>query len=326
MELTSLESENYSLISKVVDESNQFTIRFREILVAFLLNYNSKTTTATYATSVRLFLDFLSPLLSHPSELERKHLILYKKHMQDKGYSVNTVLKHMSVVSSLCKFLAYEGIVMNDLSYGINRPKPKNKREQAAFTEKEVALIFDSMDKNSYSYLFHRAILTMGFNTGLRSSELRNLKFKNVSKVQSHYLVTTVVKGGANHEIPLNKAVVSALSSHVRNMKKLGFSCLTEDYLFPRLKLKENKPISAKSLNNLLQKYINKAGINKQHNKRYSAHSMRATLASCMLTSLGVPLQDVQSVLGHSSPSTTQRYNKFKKSYDQNPVYKVHFL
>ena len=52
---------------------------------------------------------------------------------------------------------------------------------------------------------------------------------------------------------------------------------------------------------------------------------MRATLATHLLNTVEAPLEDVQHLLGHSSPATTQHYNKRKKGHNKSPVYRIDY-
>ena len=82
----------------------------------------------------------------------------------------------MSAVSSLCKHLAHEGFIEKDLSYGLKRPRSDNRRETADFSDDEVKLLFSALDEKKRSFTSHRALLAVGFYTGLRSAEIRHLK------------------------------------------------------------------------------------------------------------------------------------------------------
>jgi site-specific recombinase XerD len=86
-----------------------------------------------------------------------------------------------------------------------------------------------------------------------------------------------------------------------------------------------NTPISAKGLSKVLQKAMARAGIVPSSIRRYSPHSMRATLAGHLLNTVEAPLEQVQRTLGHASPTTTQAYNKRQADHDKNPVYRIEY-
>ena len=70
---------------------------------------------------------------------------------------------------------------------------------------------------------------------------------------------------------------------------------------------------------------LKKAGIETPPSRRISTHSMRATVASHLLNERGAKLEDVQDLLGHSSPATTRMYDKRKRSHDKAPGYLIQY-
>lgn len=306
-------------------QKSELTERMESVMAAFLLNFPSKGTATEYARSAKEFLAFVAPQVRSIEEIRRDHIIFYKKHLTNRGLSNKTILKKLSAISSLCKFLAHEGMVDRDLTYGIRRPKTYNKKETAALTEEEVTKIFASLNPKAYGYYAHRAILATGFYTGLRSSEIRNLKIGDICEAEGHKIIKTIIKGDKPHEVPINPTLFEYLKDHVTRLSELGFECEKEDYLFPRLKPRENKPISGKSLRQILNGALKRAGIQKSDARRYSPHTMRATVATHLLNKVEAPLEEVQRLLGHSNPSTTQKYNKRTRSHERSPIYEIDF-
>ncbi len=309
-------------ISKTAPE----LLLLKETFAAFLTNLSAKTA-LTYKSEVVEFLSFVTAnfSLSSPSELRRNHIIFYRDSLEKRELSNKTILKKLSAISSFCKFLANDRLVEKDIVYGIKRPRTENKKETADLSDRDVRKLFDSMKTNGVYYVHHRAILAVGFYTGLRSSEIRNLKLKNYAKVDGHTVLRCLIKGAKVHEIPLNPFVVRCLDEHIEKLKNMGLALSSEHYLFPAIKTRQNKPIQAKSLCRIFQNRLKDAGIELSTLRRYSPHSMRATLAGHLLNTVEAPLEQVQQALGHSSPTTTMRYNKRKKGHDKSPVYKIEY-
>ncbi len=295
-----------------------------KVFLGFLLN-KSELTAREYAPAIREFLAFNGKDIQKPQDIRRHHLIYFKKHLEDKGQANKTILKKLSAVSSLCKHLAEEGLVEVDLSYGVTRPRDQNKFESADFSDEEVKRIFAALNPKRYNFEQYRALLAVGFYTGLRSSEIRHLKIKDLGEVRGHRVLRTLIKGGKLHELPLNQFVVFALSEHMRKLKELGFELKDEDYLFPLLKPKANRPYSRDGLRYIIKVCVKNAGIQEASFRRYSPHSMRATFAGHLLNIVGAPLEEVQRLMGHSSPVTTQKYDKRDKSHDKSPIYRIEF-
>lgn len=300
----------------------------KETFQAFLKNF-SKNTALSYEVEVKRFLFYVAKThsLRTARDLRRNHIIEYKSYLiETKGFSNKTVLRKLSSISSFCKFLASVDLVEKDIVYGVKRPTTENQTETADLSDKDVRKLFESMNSKEDVYtVHHRAILAVGFYTGLRSSEIRNLTLKSYAKLDGHMLLRCKIKNDKTHEIALNPFVVRCLDEHIESLKKLGFVLNPDHYLFPSIKTRQNKPIHAKSLWKIFQNRIQNAGIELSTVRRYSPHSMRATMAGHLLNTIEAPLADVQKALGHSSPNTTMKYNKREKSHDKSPVYKIDY-
>lgn len=304
----------------VLSESEQ------KAVTGFFHSFSSKLTSKEYVSASGEFLKFVSRDIDRLGELRRDHLILYQKWLQERGRAEKTILKKISAISSFLKHLAHEGMVEKDLSYGLKRPKSHNKRETADFTDEEVKRIFAALNPKRQTFYAHRAILAVGFYTGLRSREIIGLKIKNVAEVKGHRVLNLKIKGNKPHEVPLNPFAWMCISEHIEKLKDWGFDTESpEQWLFPRLKPMENKPITQQGLTQILKSRMKDAGIKKSLVRRYSPHSMRATLAGHLLNTIQAPLEQVQRTLGHSSPTTTMRYNKRELEHHKSPVYKIDY-
>lgn len=300
--------------------------RLEKTLAAFFCSHGSELTSREYLRAGREFLELSFQDIQSINELSRDHLIFYQKWLKRRGQAQKTILKKMSAVSSLCKHLAHEGFIDCDLSYGLKRPRSDNRRETADFSDDEVRRLFAALDAKKKSFTSHRALLAVGFYTGLRSSEIRNLRVRNLAEVKGHRVLSLRIKGDKPHEVPLNPFAFRCLSEHIERLGLLGFDIRDpKQWLFPSLSPIRNSPISSTALEKILKALIKKSGINCSSVRRYSPHSMRATLAGHLLNVVEAPLDQVQRTLGHASPATTIKYNKREQSYDKNPVYRIEY-
>jgi integrase len=197
------------------------------------------------------------------------------------------------------------------------------KKETAALSADDVKKVFAALPKNKW-FTAHRAMLAVGFYTGLRSAEIRHLKVGDYGAIDGHRVLNLLAKGDVRHEVPITPFVVRCLDEHLEGLKALGFALNSADYLFPRLHPKPvNEPISQVALRNLFLRKLGAAEIKQSPLRRYCPHSMRATLATHLLTQADVPLEDVARLLGHRNPATTKTYIKEEKHHDKSPVYKI---
>ncbi|RJO59223.1 hypothetical protein C4546_03285 [Candidatus Parcubacteria bacterium] len=146
-----------------------------------------------------------------------------------------------------------------------------------------------------------KAILEMLFSTGLRVSELANLKKENVNLQKEEF--TARGKGGKLRVVFLSQAARRWLGEYLENRSD------QEPWLFLRhdravKKSAENlKPLTPRSVQRLVQFYAKAAGIT----KRVTPHTLRHSYATDLLMN-GADIRSVQSMLGHASITTTQIY------------------
>lgn len=317
-------------LQKVGMPANTLSIdqKILESIRAYYANFESAQTSRTYQAVAREFFSLVSSKIEHLGELHRNHVIAYAAWLRENGKSRNTINSKLSAISSLCKHLAYEGIVDRDLTYGVKRPKQTNVKETADFEDAQIKQIFNSLNPKRKFFTSHRAILAIGFYTGLRSLEIRTLKVKYLAEVAGHRVLKLIIKGNKPHEVPLTPFCYHAITEHLQFLKKRYDVDISdgEQWIFPTLgPVFKNQPISKSGLNVVLNTKLKQAGIPISSARRYSPHSMRATVASHLLNEKNVPLEDVQRLLGHSSPQTTQKYNKRIKDHDKSPVYKIDY-
>lgn len=137
------------------------------------------------------------------------------------------------------------------------------------------------------------AILEMLFSTGMRVSELVSLK---VSDIKGEDEIPILGKGGKRRVVFLSpnskEALGVYLTSHPGKSEALFVS-----------KFQPEKPLTVRSVQRIVQKYAQLAGLS----EKVTPHTLRHTFATDLLKS-GADLRAVQALLGHSSVTTTQRY------------------
>lgn len=305
----------------------QRSSKLERTIEAFFDSFHSSLTAKEYKRAAFEFFSVTGEGIRDISELSRDHIIFYQKWIREKGLSEKTELKKLSAISSLMKHLAHEGFVDRDLSYGVKRPKNYTKKETADFSDYQVRKIFEALDPDRKCFTSHRAILAVGFFTGLRSTEIRTLKIENLMELDGHRILKLEIKGKKPHEVPLQPFVYRAITDHINKLKELGANIDNpKQWLFPAISPKlSDKPLSPQALRKILHHKMKMAGIPFSGARRYSPHSMRATVIGHMLNDKEIPLEDVQRFVGHASPTTTQGYNKRSKSLDKSPAYIVRY-
>lgn len=144
-----------------------------------------------------------------------------------------------------------------------------------------------------------RAVLEMLFSTGLRVSELSELKIKEINLKRGEFTVRG--KGSKHRLVFLSDNARDAVAEYLE--KRMD----TSPYLFVShdraKKQRDILPLSPRSIQRLVERYATAAGIT----KKITPHTLRHTFATDLLRN-GADIRSVQSMLGHESITTTQIY------------------
>jgi len=140
-------------------------------------------------------------------------------------------------------------------------------------------------------------------------------------------VLQTRIKGGRIHHVPLHSFVVTCIDDYLEKRLEKNDSLSENDWLFaPLRKTKKtaNTPLLPGTLKHVFSQSLKNANINRSDLLRYGPHVMRTTLATVLLNEENAPLDEVQDVLGHSSPTTTTRYIKRKRNLENSTLLKMH--
>lgn len=160
-------------------------------------------------------------------------------------------------------------------------------------------------------------ILTLFLNCGLRLAELVSL---NMNSIRSDNTMVVTGKGNKERVVYLNEACISALNEWRKVRPNDGLK--DRDALFVS---GHHKRLSRESVQKMVQKYLEKIGLDSQG---YSCHKLRHTAATLMYQHGEVDIRVLKDVLGHENLGTTQIYThisseQLKKASDMNPLANV---
>lgn len=157
----------------------------------------------------------------------------------------------------------------------------------------------------------NRAIIELLYATGLRISELANLKIQDINLESS--IVFCVGKGNKERFIPLGEMAKIAVFDYINYYRSSLLKGHIVDYLFLN---NHGRSLTRQGLFKIIKKAAGNAGITKD----FSPHTLRHSFATHLLNG-GADLRSVQELLGHSDITTTQIYthisnDKIKDDYN----------
>lgn len=237
--------------------------------------------------TIKMYLCYLKDLFRKTKkpagEISRDDIVSYLAIKREKENLSNASL---SLVHASLKFF-FETILKNKVMNEIKIPK-KEKKLPTVLTHKEVKLLIKAAKAGR-----NRLIIGFLYSTGVRVSECANMKLNNLDLKEG----TARVRGGKGKKdriIILSKKWIKDLKKYLKRKK------ISSEHVFSK---KNGKPISSDTIERMVKKYAEKAGIP----KKVSPHSLRHSYATHLLES-GENIRKIQELLGHSNLATTQIY------------------
>ncbi|WP_034721916.1 tyrosine-type recombinase/integrase [Bacteriovorax sp. DB6_IX] len=297
----------------------------------FFENFTSIHTRKNYLIDINQFLEWVEFYfkVSDYAKIQRIHVIKYRNYLAEAGSyagepcSPKTVNRKLASLSTYFKYLVERNYCSFNPVSSVKRPRPEVKSPTNALKKEQVLEIFHEISKNQNSGPLHMALLVTFFTTGLRKSEILNLKFKDYQRLGDNMVLEYRGKGGKLGKKLLNPTCIKALNDYIEWMAEKERAHTENDWLFqptrnPANPEHLNKPLNPKTINEMLERYGKKIGLG----FKITPHSARATFISELLE-IGVDIYTVAREVNHASVKTTQEYDKRRKKLLESPVMKI---
>tara|TARA_B100000927_G_scaffold29882_1_gene22068 strand:- start:476 stop:1345 length:870 start_codon:yes stop_codon:yes gene_type:complete len=268
----------------------------------------STHTTIAYKNDLLQFFNFLKNNNSINTDIQKisfKIIRNYVAFLLESDIKVSSVNRKISALRSYFKFLVREDYLTINPMLKIIPPKSKKKLPVFVDQESMQSLLNEVSFPKGFTGERDKLIIELFYLTGIRLSELVNIKIKHISF--DSYYVKVLGKRNKERIIPLSSKITNEISSYISKF------CLNE-YLFTNLK---KQRVYNKLVYRVVKKYISKiSSIDKN-----SPHILRHTFATHMLNN-GADINAIKELLGHANLSATQVYthntiDKLKIIYQQ---------
>lgn len=275
----------------------------------------SDNTITAYQQDLTEFLQFVKKeqLSTWPTEANEIDAFLARQKDQNKA---NSSISRM--ISSLRKF--YQWLARSDIQklnpmVEIDAPK-KERRLPLALSVQEVNKLLAQPDTSHKLGLRDRALLETLYATGLRVSELINLKMEDIHADLK--LIKVLGKGAKERLVPISELALSWLKKYDQQVRAglLLRKGAASDYVFLNSR---GRKLTRQAVWQMIKRYCRKAGIKKD----VTPHTLRHTFATHLLEN-GADLRVVQEILGHADISTTQIYTNLSQKHILAVYHKTH--
>ena len=272
----------------------------------------SVNTREAYARDLHSLFDYLELQgLNNPLEVRPEQVRLFLIGQHEQGKSPRSLARMVSSLRGFYRFLVREGVLSSDPTSLLEAPK-RGASLPKDMSIAEVDSLLSQPDQSTPLGVRDQAMLDLMYATGLRVSELVNLKVNDI-----HLEVGYVVaygKGGKERLVPMGEVAVERLKGYLYGVRPALARGSKIPYLFLN---RSGKKLSRQGFWKILRRYALQAGIR----SRITPHSLRHSFATHLLER-GADLRSVQLLLGHASISTTQIYThinreRLKRIYDR---------
>lgn len=232
---------------------------------------------------------------------------------QSKEKTSRTKAHYLTSINNFYKYLVSKNHIKINPSESIKMPKLEKKLPEY-LTIEEIDKLLNIRVSTAYD-LRNKAMLEMLYATGMRISELCDLKMSNI------YLEDEIVKvfgkGSKERLIPINEIALEYLKEYLKYGRGELLGIKDSEYVF--ISSRHTK-ITRQAFFKFLKKLCYEKGIK----KNISPHILRHSFATHLLNN-GADLRSVQELLGHSDITTTQIYThlsneKLENDYEKHPL------
>lgn len=252
------------------------------------------TTVLAYSKDIEQLINHLQARnLEDLTLIEFEHLNDFIENLKLNNYTLKSISRKINSIKTFFKFLENKGHLGKNPSKDLKHPKVEAKAPRI-LSRLEYGALRDACREDVRTL----AMVEILLQTGLRISELSDLKMSEIEIDTTNPKINLPKKNAVPaREIPLNKAVVSAIKRYLEERPKVD-----SEYTFIT---KSGNPILIRNIRSTIDRYFDLAGI-----KEAKVNDLRHTFVAFHLQN-GTNIQSLSKISGHKRLSTTEKYLEF---------------
>lgn len=245
-------------------------------------------------------------------EITVEDLNAYILYLKENQFAAATISRNIASIKAFFSYLTKENMVEEDISVSLKSPKIEKKMPGVMAME-DVVRLLEQPKGNSPKEIRDKAMLELLYATGIRVTEIINLKVTDVN-LQMGFIICR----DENKEriIPFGKEAKHALLCYFDGARDAMVENKASDTLFVNC---SGQSMSRQGFWKLIKFYAKKAGIEED----ITPHTLRHSFAAHLVEN-GADLRSVQEMLGHSDISTTQIYANMSHNRIREVYAKAH--
>ena len=235
---------------------------------------------------------------------------LYKSFSDKKSRSQ---ARSISAIKSFFNYLIFEGYIKESPISNIEAPK-QEKKLPVVLTENEIKNLINSIDLNHDFGQRNKTIIEILYGTGIRVSELVNLKLSNIFFKEN--IIKVIGKGNKERFVPLGEIASDEMKIYINDRNQLKIDSKSSDVLFLN---RYGRRLTRSMIFKIISDASKRIGLD----KKISPHTLRHSFATHLIKN-GADLRTIQLILGHESITTTEIYTHLDTIHLEEVLKKYH--
>lgn len=281
--------------------------KLKELVKNFLTScktekYLAANTIYSYESDLNEFIDFMEKDKLNIKNLKTSELAKFFQKIASNNLSTASHLRKISSIGQFMSFLCELDIIKKNPISEIDRPK-KGLRLPDFLSESDINKLISASDANDKFGIRNKCIIELLYSSGMRVSELANLKIVDttIQKIETK-MITIMGKGRKERLVPLNDKAILALKEYLSVRDQFKTNDSGKIYLF--CSRSKSGKLTREQIGIMLKQVAIKSGVSPD---KVHPHALRHSFAT-ELCRKKVNLRIIQELLGHSDISTTQIY------------------
>lgn len=273
----------------------------------------SENTVDSYERDIKKLISYLDDAHIKPEDAKLEHLQDFLVEIGETGINERSQARLVSGIKSFYRFLIYKNKITQDPTELLEAPKIGLRLPEVLSLD-EIEQILSAIDLSKPEGQRNRAIIEVLYGSGLRVSELINLKISNIYFEENYMLVEG--KGSKQRLVPLSEESVKQIEFWLLDRNQLDIVKGNEDFLFLN---RRGSKLTRAMIFTIVKELAAIAGIK----KNVSPHTFRHSFATHLLEN-GANLRAIQQMLGHESITTTELYTHIDIQYLRETILMYH--